>query len=84
MSFCQLSIVDGVFRFKVDKLEEGTSKEKEGKPAKVIEMCRLTAQTQPTAALVKVYQIPDLPTAEKAYRTFVEDQGLLPVPRRPR
>ncbi|MDD4889335.1 MAG: hypothetical protein PHU85_05345 [Phycisphaerae bacterium] len=48
-----------------------------GKPAKVIDLARLTATMPATDALLKTYNIADLPTAEKAYRTFLEDQGLV-------
>ncbi len=45
--------------------------------ARIVELCRQTRQMPPTAALLKVYGFPDMATAEKAYRTFLEDQGLL-------
>lgn len=46
------------------------------KPAKVIELARATASMKPADALVRTYSFADLATAEKAYRTFLEDHGL--------
>jgi len=52
--------------------------------ARVVELCRLTHQIPPAVALLQVYKFPDLATAEKAYRTFLEDQGLIrPAPAAP-
>ena len=48
-----------------------------GKPAKVIDLCRRTSSVSPVDALLKTYEFPDLATAEKAYRTFLVDQGLV-------
>lgn len=50
-----------------------------GGPDKVIQMAARTKQLQPLAALLEVYDFTRVADAEKAYLTFLHDQGLLPA-----